>query len=152
MVQISALEVCVEGDFRRELRVEGYALTLRIRYRFGLPRIYRSFKIGGRRQGSFLNGAGAIRRVASVVDVAVDIWGRPNQPVHPFYLVRILRQVGLVFAAEDDIFVVGPPDLLIGKKVVAGLLPFSLYLLLKSGRNIGKALLVDTAGASKPLP
>ena len=37
LVQIGALEVCVEGDFGLELRVEGYALTLRIRYRFGLP-------------------------------------------------------------------------------------------------------------------
>ena len=72
--------------------------------------------------------------------------------MHPFDLVGILGQVCLVFATEDDIFVVRPPDLLIGKKVVAGLLPFSLYLLLKSGSNIGKALFVDTAGASKPLP
>ena len=72
--------------------------------------------------------------------------------MHPFDLVGILGQVGLVFAAEDDIFVVGPPDLLIGKKVVAGLLPFSLYLLLKPGCNIGEALLVDTAGASESLP
>ena len=37
LVQISTLEVGVEGDFRLELRVERYALTLRISYRFGLP-------------------------------------------------------------------------------------------------------------------
>lgn len=72
--------------------------------------------------------------------------------MHPFDLVRILGQVGLVFAAEDDIFVVRPPNLLIGKKVVAGLLPFSLYLLLEPGGDIGEALLVDTAGTSEPLP
>ena len=72
--------------------------------------------------------------------------------MHPFDLVRILGQVSLIFAAEDDIFVVGPPDLLIGKKVVAGLLLFSLYLLLEPSSNICEALLVDTAGASESLP
>lgn len=39
LIQIGALEVCVKGDFRLKLCVEGYALTLRIRYRFGLPSI-----------------------------------------------------------------------------------------------------------------
>ena len=72
--------------------------------------------------------------------------------MHPFDLVGILGQVGLVFATEDDIFVMGPPDLLVREKVVAGLLFFSLYLLLESGGDIGEALLVDTIGASKPLP
>ena len=72
--------------------------------------------------------------------------------MHPFDLVRILGQVSLVFAAEDDVFVVGPPDLLIGEKVVAGLLLFSLYLLLEPSSNICEALLVDTAGASESLP
>ena len=61
--------------------------------------------------------------------------------MHLLDLAGVLRQICLVLAPEDNILVVRPPDLLVGEKVVAGLLLLSLDLLLQASCNVRETLL-----------
>ena len=63
--------------------------------------------------------------------------------MHLLYLARVLWQVCLILSPIDDIFVVRPSYLLVGQKVVAGLLLLTFNLLLQAGRYVREALLTD---------